>query len=299
MDEYSLFESGFLVGLSDFEQLSLRPSMGLFSSEKKPGEMSFLGHLNALRWHLVRSALVLVILAGVAFAFPEILFTKIILGPKRPDFFTYTFLCDLSHKWNMGDAMCFKDFNFTFQNIDVTGQFTLAMWGALVAGLVAGFPYLLWELWRFIKPALKEKEVKAARGFIAYASGLFLMGVAFGYYVVAPLAIYFLGNYKVDPTIQNNFSIDSYISVVTTLVLMMGLVFELPIIVYFLAKLGIMSSAFMRKYRKHAMIVILIIAAVITPTTDIFTQMLVAVPLYVLFEASIFVAKRVEKNRTA
>lgn len=259
--------------------------------------MSFLGHLNALRWHLVRSAAVIVVLAGVAFCFPEILFGKIILGPKDPNFFTYTFLCDLSHKWGMGESLCFKDFNFKFQNIEVTGQFTLAMWGSFVAGLVVGFPYLLWELWRFIKPALKQKEVKAAKGFIVYASALFLTGILFGYYIVTPMAIYFLGNYQVDPSIKNNFTIDSYISVVTTLVLLMGLVFELPIIIYFLAKLGIITAAFMRKYRKHALIVILIVAAVITPTTDIFTQMLVAVPLYMLFEVSIFVAKRVEKKR--
>ncbi|MCX6312565.1 MAG: twin-arginine translocase subunit TatC [Bacteroidetes bacterium] len=261
--------------------------------------MSFLGHLDALRWHLMRSAIVIVILAGVAFCFPEILFGKIILGPKDPNFFTYQVLCDISHKWGMGDTLCFSDFHFTFQNIEVTGQFTLAMWGSVVAGLVLAFPYILWELWRFIKPALKEKESKAATGFIIYATMLFLAGILFGYYVVTPMAIYFLGNYQVDPSIQNNFSIDSYISVVTTLVLLMGLVFELPILVYFLARFGIITAAFMSKYRKYAIIIILIVAAVITPTTDIFTQMLVAVPLYVLFEASIIVAKRVEKNRAA
>jgi sec-independent protein translocase protein TatC len=273
--------------------------MGLFSNndKKKAGEMSFLGHLEALRWHLVRSAIVIVLLAVVAFFFPEILFGKIILGPKNPDFFTYQFLCKISHKWGMDDTLCFTDFNFKFQNIEVTGQFTLAMWGSVVAGLVLGFPYILWEIWRFIKPALKEKESKAATGFIFYASMLFLMGILFGYYVVTPMAIYFLGNYQVDPSIQNIFDIDSYISVVTTLVLLMGLVFELPILIYFLARFGIITGAFMGKYRKHAIIIILIVAAVITPTTDIFTQMLVAVPLWVLYEASIIVAKRVEKKR--
>ncbi len=274
--------------------------MGLFSSnsdKKKSGEMSFLGHLEALRWHLVRSAAIIVLLAAVAFCFPEILFGKIILGPKDPNFFTYQFLCNISHKWGMGDTLCFTDFNFKFQNIEVTGQFTLAMWGSVVAGLVLGFPYILWEIWRFIKPALKEKESKAATGFIFYATALFLSGVLFGYYVVTPMAVYFLGNYQVDPSIQNIFDIDSYISVVTTLVLLMGLVFELPIIIYFLARFGIITAKFMGKYRKHAVIVILIVAAVITPTTDIFTQMLVAVPLWILYEASIIVAKRVEKNR--
>lgn len=272
--------------------------MGLFSGVKnKTGEMSFLGHLEALRWHLVRSALVVVILAGVAFCYPEILFTKVLFGPKNPDFVTYNVLCNISHRWNMGDSLCFKDFGFSFFNPDLTGQFTLAMWGSLVAGLVAGFPYLLWELWRFIKPALKQKEVNAARGFIFYASALFLMGVSFGYFIVAPMAIYFLGNYQVDPTIKNIIDVDSYISVVTTLVLLMGLVFELPIIMYFLAKFGIITGSFLGKYRRHAVIVILIVAAVITPTTDVFTQMLVAVPLWILYEVSIIVAKRVEKKR--
>jgi sec-independent protein translocase protein TatC len=274
--------------------------MGLFSTgKKKEGEMSFLGHLDALRWHLVRSAIVVVILAIVAFCFPKILFGKIILGPKTPNFFTYTFLCHISPKIGMGDDLCFppESFKFSFQNIDMTGQFTLAMWGSIVAGLIVAFPYILWELWRFIKPALKQKEIKAARGFIAYASFLFLTGILFGYYIVCPMAIYFLGNYQVDESIPNIISVDSYISTVTTLVLIMGIVFELPIIMYFLARFGIMSHSFMRKYRKHAVVVILIVAAVITPTTDIFTQMLVAVPLWVLYEASIVVVRRVEKRR--
>lgn len=260
--------------------------------------MSFLGHLNALRWHLVRSAIVIVILAGIAFAFPEILFGKIILGPKSPNFFTYTFLCDLSHRWNMGDALCFpvEGFDYEIISTGLTEQFTLAMWGSFVAGLVVGFPYLLWELWRFIKPALKQKEVKAARGFIAYATGLFLMGVAFGYYIVSPMAIYFLGNYKVDESIKVMPTFDSYISLVTTLVLLMGLVFELPIIMYFLARFGVITGSFLAKNRRYAFVIVLIVSAVITPTTDIFTQMLVAVPLWVLYEVSIIVAKRVEKQ---
>ncbi len=261
--------------------------------------MSFLGHLEALRWHLVRASAVIVVLAGVAFCYPEILFGKIILGPSKSDFFTYVFLCDFSNNNGMGDALCFKDFDFKLINIDMMGQFTLAMWGSIVAGLIAGFPYVLWELWRFIKPALKSSEASGARGFILYATGLFLAGVLFGYYVVTPMAVYFLGNYKVDAAIMNTPSLDSYISLVTTLVLLMGLVFELPIVVYFLARFGIITGSFMGKYRKHAVIAILIISAVITPTTDIFTQMLVALPLYILYEASIVVAKRVEKRRAA
>ena len=152
--------------------------MSLFSSnkdKKKVGEMSFLGHLEALRWHLVRSVIVIFILAGVAFCFPEILFSKIILAPKSPDFLTYQLLCKLSHQWGMGAALCFTEFNFTFQNIEVTGQFTLAMWGSFVAGLVLAFPYLLWEIWRFIRPALKDNEAKAATGFIFGQPYFFLL----------------------------------------------------------------------------------------------------------------------------
>jgi sec-independent protein translocase protein TatC len=274
--------------------------MSIFSglkSETKQGEMSFLGHLSVLRWHLFRSAIVIIVLTSIAFCYPEIIFTKILFGPKSANFLTFTLICEYSQSWGMGDSLCFKDFGFKVFNPDMTGQFTLAMWGSFVAGLVVGFPYLLWELWRFVKPALKEKEIKTARGFIFYASGLFLMGVGFGYYIVSPMAVYFLGNYQVDPDVPNMFSLDSYISLVTTLVLLMGLVFELPIIMFFLAKFGIVSGTFLSKNRRYALVVILIVSAVITPTTDIMTQMLVAVPLWALFEVSIVVAKRVEKKQ--
>lgn len=274
--------------------------MGLFTkrSDRKEGEMSFIGHLNSLRWHLVRSVLVIIALAGVAFCYPEYVFTEILYGPSRPDFVTYTFLCDCSNAWGMGEALCFKVFAFDFKFIGILDQFSTAMWGSIVAGLVVGFPYLLWELWRFIKPALQQKEINAARGFIFYASVLFLMGVSFAYWIVSPMAVYFLGNYQIDPAhpVDNEFSMDTYISVVTTLVLLMGIVFELPIIMYFLGRFGIITAAFLRKYRKHALVVILIVSAVITPTTDVFTQSLVAFPLWILFEASIIVVARVEKK---
>lgn len=274
--------------------------MGLFNkgAARKEGEMSFFGHIEALRWHLVRSVIVIGILAGFAFAYPEIIFTKILLGPSRPDFFTYTFLCDCSQSWGMGKSLCFTIFDFDFQFLGLMDAFSTQMWVSIVAGLVAGFPYLLWELWRFVKPALKQKEISAARGFIFYASALFLMGVVFAYWIVAPMAVYFLGNYQIDPSapIDVHVDTDSYISLVTTLVLLMGLVFELPIAMYFLGRFGIITASFLRKYRKHAIVVILIVSAVITPTTDVFTQSLVAFPLWILFEASIIVVARVEKK---
>lgn len=274
--------------------------MGLFTkrSDRKEGEMSFFGHIEALRWHLFRAVIVIIVLAGLAFCYPEIIFTKIILGPSNADFVTYTFLCDCSQAWGMGDALCFKVFDYDFQFLGLMDAFSTQMWTSIVAGLIAGFPYLLWELWRFVKPALKEKEITAARGFIFYASMLFLLGVAFAYWIVTPMAVYFLGNYQIDAAhpIDVNVDVDSYISLVTTLVLLMGLVFELPIAMYFLGRFGIITASFLRKYRKHAIIVILIISAVITPTTDVFTQSLVAFPLWILFEASIIVVARVEKK---
>lgn len=275
--------------------------MSLFNkrTETKAGEMSFLGHIEALRWHLVRSVIVILVLAGVAFAYVDVLFTEIIFGPSRKDFITFTFLCECSRNWGMGDALCFTKFDFGFQSTKMMGQFSMAMWGSIVAGLVVGFPYLLWELWRFVKPALQLKEIRAARGFIFYASILFLMGVAFAYWIITPMAVYFLGNFQInpeDPLGENIFTMDDYTSLVTTLVLMMGIVFELPIIMYFLARFGIVTAEFLRKYRKHAIVVILITSAVITPTTDVFTQALVAIPLWVLFEASIIVVSRTEKR---
>lgn len=274
--------------------------MGLFTkrSDRKEGELSFLGHIEALRWHLVRAVIVIIVLAGVAFCYPEILFTKIVLGPSKLDFVTYTFLCECSQSWGFGDTLCFKIFDFNFQFIGLLDAFSTHMWVSIVAGLVAGFPYLLWELWRFISPALQQKEIRAARGFIFYASVLFLMGVAFAYWIVTPMAVYFLGNYQIDAKnpIDVNVNMDSYISIVTTLVLLMGLVFELPIIMYFLGRFGIITANFLRKYRKHAIIVILIVSAIITPTTDILTLLMVAVPLWVLYEVSIVVVSRVEKR---
>jgi sec-independent protein translocase protein TatC len=277
--------------------------MGLFTkrSERKEGEMSFLGHIEALRWHLVRAVIVIIILAGVAFCYPELVFTKILIGPSKPNFITYQFLCDCSHSWGLGESLCFKIFDYDFQFVGLMDAFTTHMWISIVAGLIAGFPYLLWELWRFISPALQPKEIRAARGFIFYASVLFLTGVSFAYWIVTPMAVYFLGNYQIDPKdpVDVNVSMDSYISIITTLVLLMGLVFELPIIMYFLGRFGIVTAAFLRKYRKHAIVVILITSAIITPTTDVFTQSLVAFPLWILFEASIIVVSRVEKRLAA
>ncbi|MCC7302160.1 MAG: twin-arginine translocase subunit TatC [Bacteroidia bacterium] len=260
-------------------------------------EMSFLQHLEALRWHLVRSVVVIMMLAVVAFLYPQILFDKVILGPSEESFVTYRAICKFSHWAGKGDELCVGEFAFSLKNINMSGQFFSHMWISFLAGLVLGFPYLLWEIWRFVKPALKDREIQYVRGFVFYASFLFFTGVLFSYFIIAPLTILFLGNYQVSPLIGNEITMDSYISTITNLTFATGIVFELPIVVYFLTSIGLLGPAFMRRYRRHALVVILIISAFITPSPDISSQVMVAIPLYCLYEISIFVSRYVENKQ--
>ena len=259
--------------------------------------MSFLDHIEALRWHLVRSAIAVCVLGVALFFMKGMLFDTIILGPKHLDFLTYRAMCRLSHMIGAGDDMCITSIPFTLINTDLSGQFTTHMWIAFVGGVIISFPYILWELWLFIKPALSAKERANTRGFVFFASFLFLIGVLFSYYMIVPMTINFLGSYQVSAEIANTITMDSYISTITTLTLATGLVFELPIIVYFLTRFGIISPAFMRKHRRHAVVLILIVGAIITPSPDVSSQLIVSVPLYLLFEISIFVSRYVEKSK--
>ncbi len=271
---------------------------GLFNkSTNAGGEMSFWGHIDALRGHIIRSVIVVLTLAVVLFCYPEFLFDTIIFGPLSSDFLTYRAFCKLSHLLNLGDQLCFGHYTFKLQSLGLSDQFTSQMWISFIGGLLVGAPYLLWEVWRFIKPALHDKEKNASVGFIISATFLFVSGVLFSYYIIVPLTVNFLGTYQVSTRIENNFTMDSYISTVTTLTLAAGIVFELPVLVYFLSKFGLITPEFMRKYRKHAVVVILVVAAVITPSPDITSQLLVAFPLYFLYEASIFVSRFVVKQR--
>jgi sec-independent protein translocase protein TatC len=260
--------------------------------------MSFLDHIEVLRWHLVRSAAVVLILAVVLFFYNNIVFDVIIFGPKQPDFISYRVLCKLSHVLGMGNSMCIGQSHYELINLELAGQFTMHIWISLVGGIVLATPYVVWELWRFVKPALKFKEKSAAKGFVFYASTLFLIGILFSYFVVVPLTVSFLGSYQMSALVENRISMDSYISLVTTLTLAMGLVFELPILVYFLTKIGILGPEFLRTYRRHAIVVLLIVAAVITPSPDVTSQMLVFTPLYALYEISIFVSKRAARTQS-
>jgi sec-independent protein translocase protein TatC len=265
-----------------------------FNKQSDAAEMSFLGHLEALRWHLFRSVIAIAVLATVAFLNKSFLFDVVIFGPKSPDFPTYRALCWLSNKFALD--MCITEIPFTLMSVAMSGQFTMHMWVAFIAGLVVGFPYLVWELWRFVKPALTAKEKQYSRGIVFFTSMLFIIGVLFGYYVISPMSINFLGSYQVSELVKNQISLDSYISTITILTFASGIVFELPIVVFFLSKIGIITPKFMRMYRRHALVIILIIAAVITPSPDVTSQVLVAIPLYLLYEISIFVSAVVMKR---
>lgn len=257
--------------------------------------MHFLDHLEALRWHLVRSAIAIVLLALVAFLNTEILFDQIILGAKKPDFLTYRVLCQLSERFNVD--MCIREVPFILINIDISGQFTTHIYTSFIAGFILGFPYLIWELWRFIKPALSKKELNYSRGIVFFSSLLFLSGVLFGYYIISPLSINFLGSYQISSMVANQITLSSFISTVTMLTLSSGVVFELPVVIYFLSKIGIVTPSYLRTYRRHAMVIILIIAALITPSPDISSQILVAIPLFILYEIGIGVSAMVLRNK--
>jgi len=271
--------------------------MKIFGKKIEPtGDMSFLSHLEALRWHVVRSVVVILVVSIIAFFYKEFLFDTILFGPKKVDFPTYKAMCWLGDKLKI-DGMCITELAFKLQSIELSQQFTLHMWTAVVAGFIISFPYVFYELWRFISPALSEKELRYTRGVVFFSSLLFMMGVLFGYYVIAPLSINFLGTYSVSSEVENIFTLDSFISIITMLTLASGIVFELPIVVYFLSKIGILTPAFMRNYRRHAIVVILIVAAVITPSPDVTSQMLVFIPLFCLYEISIFISAVVNRNR--
>ncbi|SDW60149.1 twin-arginine translocase subunit TatC [Aequorivita viscosa] len=258
-------------------------------------EMSFLDHLEELRWHLVRSTFAIVIVGVVAFIFKSFIFDVLIFGPSRPDFATYRLFCDVSRSMGM-EAFCFNEMPFRIQSRTMSGQFSAHMWTSIYAGIIIAFPYILYEFWRFISPGLKENERSSSRGFIIIASLLFFLGVLFGYYVITPLSINFLGSYQVSEKVINSFDLDSYISLVRTSVLASGIIFELPIIIYILTKIGLVTPEALRKYRKFSLIVVLAVSAIITPP-DVASQIIVAIPILILYEVSIYISKMVIKKQ--
>ena len=270
------------------------------SGKKKKGnqdEMSFLEHLEALRWHIVRALLSIFLIAIVAFIFHEIIFDSIILAPKHPGFFTNRMLCRLGELVNV-NALCINSKPFEIINIRMAGQFTTHIAVSLIAGIILAFPYIFWEFWSFFKPALYSSEKKHAGGAVFFSSFLFIIGILFGYFIIVPLSVHFLGSYNVSDEVTNQINLKSYIGTVASITLASGLIFQLPIISYFLTKIGLVDPAFLKKYRKHSVIVILALAAIITPP-DIFSQVLVCLPLLGLYEIGISVSKAVIKRDEA
>ncbi len=257
--------------------------------------MPFLQHLEELRWHLIRSILAIVIAGSIAFFAKDFIFDTILFGPKKQDFPTYKWLCSAAHFIGMDEGFCFDELPFRVQSRTVAGQFSAHIWTSITAGFIFAFPYVIYQLWLFVSPGLLSKERRKARGFIVISSLLFFMGVAFGYYIITPLSLRFLGSYSVSSEVFNDFDLGSYTSLVRASILSAGLIFELPILVYFLTKIGLITPTFMRKYRKISIVLVLTLSAIITPP-DIASQIIVAIPIMILYEVSIFISKMVYKK---
>lgn len=263
-------------------------------------ELTFLDHLEALRWTLVRSAAGTFVGMVLVFIFKEVVFDRVILAPQRPDFVTYRAFCHLAQRLGLDRSFCMDATGFTLMNTTMAGQFLVHLTVSMAGGLILAMPYILWEFWRFVKPGLKAAEQRSLRGVVFFASLLFLSGVLFGYYVLAPMSIQFLGTYTVSAAVPNLVDLRSYIGTITSLTLWTGVLFELPLLVYFMARTGLVGPAFLRTYRRHAYVLILIIAAIITPP-DVTSQLIVSFPLIVLYEGSIILAARTIRamDRTA
>ena len=263
---------------------------------EKEKEMSFLGHLEELRWHLVRSASVVLIFGIFLFIFQKEVYENFLLAHRKSDFITYQLFCDFFNLFGLDSSFCRVSFKDNLISLKPTQQLMNSIWSSFILGIILSFPYLLWELWRFISPGLTLKEVRNSKGFIFAASLLFFLGIAFSFYIIAPISIHFLYNYQITDLIQNNFTMDSHIGLVTNMLLGVSILFELPVLVFFLTKIGLITPAFLKKYRKHALVVVLIVAAIITPP-DVASQIIVAIPIVILYEVSIKVSKIVIKKQ--
>ncbi len=259
-------------------------------SVKQPDEMSFLEHLEALRWHIIRAFAAIVVIGIGVFMAKDFVFDKIILAPTDQDFATYRWFCSI------GQRFCFYPQGLEIITRDISEQFMVHIRVSIWLGVIVAFPYVFWEFWRFVKPGLYAKERNAARGVVLICSLLFILGVLFGYYIISPFAITFLSSYSVSDKIANTTTLSTLVNSMTMFTIPTGLVFELPIVIYFFAKIGLVTAEFLRTYRRHAIVIILIVAAIITPP-DVITQLLVSIPLYSLYEIGILIAKRVERNK--
>lgn len=259
------------------------------------GEMSFLDHLEALRWHIIRSFIAICVFSVVAFIEKDFVFDSIIFAPKNPNFWSNRMLAKIADLINV-PSLKINTHPLQLISIDMSGQFMTHVWTSIVFGLIVASPYVIYQFWSFIKPALYENERKYASGAVLIMSSLFILGTLFGYYLIVPFSVDFLGSYSISESVVNQINILSYISTVTSIVLAGGVVFELPVLAFFLSKIGVVTPRFLRKYRRHAYVVLLTISAIITPP-DIFSQIAVCIPLVILYEASIVISGRVERAR--
>jgi sec-independent protein translocase protein TatC len=258
-------------------------------------EMSFLDHLEALRWHLIRATLAILTIAIVLFVYQKEVYEYFLLAHLNNNFPAYAWLCEFSRIFGIESGFCNVNYPLVLQSLSPTDQLSNAMWTSAILGFVIAFPYVLFEIWSFISPGLSVKERKSSRGFIVISSFLFFMGVTFSYFVISPLSVYFFFNYQITDMIQNNFNFSEYISMITNTMLGVAIVFELPIIIYFLTKIGLVTPEFLRSSRKYAIVIILIVAAIITPP-DVASQIIVAIPIMILYEVSILISKLVIKK---
>jgi sec-independent protein translocase protein TatC len=261
-------------------------------------EMSFIDHLEELRWHIVRSVLAIFVMAIMIFIFQDFVFDIIILGPMRKDFVSYIALCEFSHWAHMGDALCMPPPDVRMQATAFGTQFITSITVAFMGGFIIAFPFIFWEFWKFIKPALTQKELKSARGAIFWVSLFFFMGVAFGYYILAPFTFSFLSNYTLGTQhlIETKPTLADYIENLTDIILGAGVAFQLPIVSYVLTHIGLITPQFLKTYRKYALVAILVISAIITPSPDWMSQMIVFIPLFLLYEIGVIVSGRVYKR---
>jgi len=265
-------------------------------AKKNINEMSFLDHLEDLRWHLIKATSAIMIVATIAFIFSRSIFKFIIFAPIEMSFPTYKFLCNAAQFINVDTTFCGESLPMIIQNRTMAGQFSADIWTSILAGFIIAFPYVIYQFWKFISPGMRINERKHSRGFIVISSFLFFLGVLFGYYIVTPLSMNFLANYSISDVVDNQIDISSYIALVRSAALASGLVFELPIIIYFLTKIGLVTPEFLKKYRKYALIIVLILSAIITPP-DIASQIIVAIPILILYQVSIYISKVVIRNQ--
>lgn len=264
--------------------------------QEEKGEMSFIEHLEVLRGHLFRSALAIAVGAVIFIIYNKFFVREVLMGPTHADFPTYKWLCKLGHAIGFPDVMCMQEIALKMQSTSVSGQFSMYFTLIFVGGIIVAFPYIFWEFWRFIKPALTKKELSRTRGVIFWVSLLFFMGVLFGYFVIAPYTVNFFANFHLDENIENRWTITSYIDTLVPLILGTGLAFQLPLVMFFLAKVGLMSPGFLRRNRKYAIVIILILAGIITPP-DVISQIICTIPLLLLYEISIWLTVKVQKEQ--